>query len=239
MAGFSLPALQGAVAWLWLLAVLGGAMAVTGSMLSLAITRHIAVQTRRAAEAQLSDAQAAAARARAAAAQARQDLADAGVRDQAAGVHDAQVARRLARLYQPFALGDRQEAHLVALCREAAGTRFDTAADDGDSQSFEFLQMLRPLLGRAGWVEVDWTGDAAARTDPPHAELGAASAPAVILLTHRGADPALAAAARTLRAALLDTGVLATLQSADWDAADPAHALRADVVHVIVSRRAS
>ena len=244
MSGFSLPVLQGAVAWLWLLAALGAAMAITGSMLSLAITRHIAVQTRRAAEIQLSEAQAAAARARAAAAQARQALADAKARDQAGMLRDAEVARRLARLYQPFALSDRQEAGLVARCLPATGTRFDASADGGDSQSFEFLQRLRPLLDRAGWVEVDWTGDAAAHTSPPHAELGATSAPAVILLTHVGADPALLDAARTLRAALLDTGVLAILQSTDWDVADPdsggpGHALRADVVHLIVSRRAS
>ncbi len=241
MSGFSLPALQGAVAWLWLLAALGGAMAVTGSLLSLVVTRHIAVQTRRVAETQLSEAQAAAARARAAAAQARQELADTRARDQAGALHDAEAARRLARLYQPFALNDRQEAHLVARCRDAAGARYDASADGGDSQSFEFLQRLRPLLARAGWVEVDWTGDAAAHTDPPHAALGDTAAPAVILLTHTGASTSLLDAARTLRTALLDSGVLATLQSADWDASDPSpgHALRADVVHLVVSRRAS
>ncbi|MGI3776908.1 MAG: hypothetical protein ACRYGC_06385 [Janthinobacterium lividum] len=237
MAGFSLPALQGAVAWLWLLAAVGGVMAITGSVLSLAITRHIATQTRQAAEAELSDAEAAATRARAAAAQARQELADARAHDHAGAQRDAETARRLARLYQPFALNDRQEARLVARCRDAAGARYDASADGGDSQSFEFLQHLRPLLRRAGWVEVDWTGDAAALTQPPHAELGDTAAPAVILLTHAGAATALLDSARALRAALLDAGVLAIQQTADWDATG--HALRADVLHLVVSRRAS
>ena len=162
MAAVSLPALQGAITWLWIVAALGGVMAVAGVVLSLAVSRHVAERSRLDAGIQLAEAQAAATRARATAAQARQELADSRAQAQGAAVHDAEVARRLARLYQPLALGDRQEAVLVARCLPAAGTRFDAAADGGDSQSFEFLQRLRPLLARAGWHEVDWTGDAAA-----------------------------------------------------------------------------
>jgi hypothetical protein len=235
----SLPTLQGIATWLWVLAAVGGGMAITGSVLSLLITRHIAAETLRAADARVSEAEAAAGRARVAAAQARQGVSDALSRDAVAQQRDVETRRRLSRLYQPLALGDRQVAHFVERCRAAAGTRFDATADGGDSQSFEFLQLLRPLLADSGWVEVDWSGDAAALGQPPHARIGASSAPGVILLTHRGADPALANAAATLGEALNDVGVLATTQAADWSAGQDGHALRTDVVHLVVSKRAS
>jgi hypothetical protein len=234
-----LPFLQGVVVWLWVLAAVGGGMAITGSVLSLAITRHIAAETRRTAEARVSEAEAAAARARATAAQARQGVSDALARDVVAQQRDAEMRRRLTKLYQPLALGDRQVSTFVAQCSDAAGARFDATADGGDSQSFEFLQMLRPMLADAGWVEVDWSGDAAALGRPPHAEIGARAAPAVILLTHRGADPGLAEAVRTLQRALTAIGVLATAQVTDWAGGQDGHALRTDVVHLIVSKRVS
>ncbi len=239
MAQVSLPFLQGVVVWLWVLAAVGGGMAITGSVLSLAITRHIAAETRRTADARVSEAEAAANRARVAAAQARQAVSDSRSRDVVSQQRDTEVRRRLTKLYQPLALGDRQVATFVSQCRDAVGTRFDATADGGDSQSFEFLQLLRPMLADAGWVEVDWSGDAAAFGKPPHAEIGGGGAPGVILLTHRGAEPALAEAARTLSRALLGVGVLATTQVSDWSAGSDGHALRTDVVHLVVSKRAT
>ena len=235
----SLPFLQGVVVWLWVLAAVGGGMAITGSVLSLAIGRHIAAETRRAAETRVSEAEAAANRARVAAAQARQDVSDARARDVVDQQRAAEMRRRLTKLYQPLALGDRQVAAFVAQCRDAAGTLFDATADGGDSQSFEFLQLLRPMLAEAGWVEVDWSGDAAALGEPPHAQIGAATAPGVIVLTHRSAGTALAQAARVLGRALLDVGVLAVTQVSDWNAGPDGHALRTDVVHLVVSKRAT
>jgi len=75
-----------------------------------------------------------------------------------ANARAAEANLELARYRAPRNLSEMQRALISEKTKQFAGTKFDTAFANADSEQAVFLSQIEATIKQAGWKQIDWLG---------------------------------------------------------------------------------
>lgn len=137
----------------------------------------------------------------------------------------------------PWSLNDSDVPAFIAAAKKAAGTTFDAAINDGDPDGQALLLSIEPALTKAGWKQVDYTGNSI-RSGEPGKMYGIVTLKGLAVVYHTPADGPLKTKAEALKTALEAAKLPAQVAPVDWKPlSQGGNDLDPTIIHLLIGKK--